>query len=467
MSGFKLSPQVDANKVFLVQRAQLEGRIDPHQYHHERLSAIAALRKANQVVPLCQMVRNAKQITTEMSPSDIYIGLENIASDTGEYVATTDKQSISSAGVFKKGQILFPKLRPYLNKVHLAEFDGLCSTEFHIFKTNEMDAEFLAIYLRSRLVVNQTRHLMTGNTLPRLQTEDINRLPVPLLPLEKQRQIVSFYNQANQFKQQKEQQAATLLASIDGYLLGELGITLPQQDNSLEKRMFRVSSREVEYRLDPYYFQSHFIDFFEVLGQVSYPIKPVKHLAKKITSGITPLSGGDAYTTEQEGVPFIRSGNINIDGSVDFSDLLYLESDVHNGVMKSSKLLKNDLMIAIVGATIGQVGIYLDDREANINQAIALVRLQDDINPQYVKELIKSSIGQMCLNRLKRPVARANINLEEISTLPIILLPFDKQNEIVAHIQAIRTQASQLQTEAMQILSDAKAQVERMILGEG
>jgi restriction endonuclease S subunit len=134
--------------------------------------------------------------------------------------------------------------------------------------------------------------------------------------------------------------------------------------------------------------------------------------------------------------------------------------------MKSSKLIKGDLMIAIVGATIGQVGIYLDEKEANINQAIALVRLNIDINSQYVKEIIKSSIGQMNLNRLKRPVARANINLEEISTMKIVLPPIDKQNQIAAHIENIRSQAKQLQTEAAQILADAKAEVERMILGE-
>lgn len=112
--------------------------------------------------------------------------------------------------------------------------------------------------------------------------------------------------------------------------------------------------------------------------------------------------------------------------------------------MKSSQVKKEDLLIAIVGATIGQVGIYLDEREANTNQAIALVRLKSGINVQYIKELIKSSIGQLSLNRLKRPVARANINLEEISTIKIPLPPLAKQQEIADHITALRHQAAQL-----------------------
>ena len=189
-------------------------------------------------------------------------------------------------------------------------------------------------------------------------------------------------------------------------------------------------------------------------------------MSSLITSGITPKSGGEAYTDDKEtGIPFIRSGNIDINGNFDFEDLLYLKPEIHECIMKSSQVHKNDLMIAIVGATIGQVGIFLDEREANINQAIALVRLKDGNDVQYVKELIKSQVGQLSLNRLKRPVARANINLEEISTIKIPLPPFAKQKEIANHIYAIRQQAKQLQEEGKAILENAKKEVEQMIIG--
>jgi type I restriction enzyme S subunit len=78
--------------------------------------------------------------------------------------------------------------------------------------------------------------------------------------------------------------------------------------------------------------------------------------------------------------------------------------------------------------------------------------------------LIKSSIGQLSLNRLKRPVARANINLEEISTIKVVLPPLDKQQEIADHIADIRKKAKSLQDEGKRILESAKQEVERMIL---
>lgn len=123
-------------------------------------------------------------------------------------------------------------------------------------------------------------------------------------------------------------------------------------------------------------------------------------------------------------------------------------------------------MIAIVGATIGQVGIYHSEKEANINQAIALVRLKDGYNPEYVKELIKSSIGQLNLDRLKRPVARANINLEEIASI-LIPIPekIEMQTAIAKEIHEIRVKADAIKNEGSLIIEKAKATIEKMILG--
>lgn len=328
-------------------------------------------------------------------------------------------------------------------------------------------SEFLELCLNENLVYIQFERFIKGAGVPDLHLEDIRKVKIPVPSLDKQEEITRFFNSAFKRKKEKENNANRLLASIDDYLLSELGIPrLQQEDNSLENRIFyRKYSDVAGGRADPYFHQEVFIDFFALLNNAKYPIYTLKKLSERITSGITPLSGGDSYTDMENGIPFVRSGNIDINGSLDFSDMVYVKSEIHNGIMKSSKLQKNDIMIAIVGATIGQVGIYLDDREANINQAIALVRLKKNLNPQFVKEVIKSRIGQMCLNRLKRPVARANINLEEISTIPIMIPPCEIQDKIVSHIQSIRDQAAKLRGEATQELVQAKAEVERMILG--
>ena len=103
--------------------------------------------------------------------------------------------------------------------------------------------------------------------------------------------------------------------------------------------------------------------------------------------------------------------------------------------MAASQLKKNDILIAIVGATIGKIGVYLYDREANINQAICGIRFKNSISPFFVQAFYQTSIGQKILERTKRPVARANLNLEEIGRLPIPLVNDAIQYQVVERLQ--------------------------------
>ena len=152
------------------------------------------------------------------------IGLENIVSDTGRYVPSNEKESISSAFIFRNGQVLFPKLRPYLNKVFLAPFDGLCSTEFHVFQGVSVSSEFLTLFLRSQIVVNQTKHLMSGNTLPRLQTEDIEEILIPDVSSELQAKIVREalhrMKDAEELRKRAEAELGVAKRRIEALLLG-------------------------------------------------------------------------------------------------------------------------------------------------------------------------------------------------------------------------------------------------------
>lgn len=307
--------------------------------------------------------------------------------------------------------------------------------------------------------------LKKGGVQQRINLFDFSQLKIPIPPLKTQTDIINFFETAYTSKRQKEAEAAALLASIDGYLMQALGITLPQpteKDTFFYTNFSKVSSG----RIDPYCHQIEFEELEQALKDGKYEIKSFRQLAKKITSGTTPKSGGDDYTNCDSGIPFIRSGEINEFDVIDFNDVVYVKPSVHNGMLKSSQLKRNDLMIAIVGATIGQVGVFKYDLEANINQAIALIRFSDVVNVDFAKSFLITSIGQKVLDKLKRPVARANINLDEIASIKIPLPPLAKQNEIATHISDIRNRAKLLQQQAVTELESAKLVVEKLILGE-
>lgn len=302
---------------------------------------------------------------------------------------------------------------------------------------------------------------------PNINAEEYKTLPIPLPPIKIQQQIVDIYTSAQEAKQAKEQQAKELLNSIDGEILNQLQISLPtKKESAINDACYHIRLSDLlSKRYDPYYHNPYFNSAFQKLYESKYPLLTLGKISTLITSGITPKSGGNDYTNAGNGIAFIRSGDIDIEGKIDFDSLLYIKPEVHNTKMKSSQVKNNDIMIAIVGATIGQVGIYHSEKEANINQAIALVRLEEGHNPEYIKEVIKSSIGQLNLDRLKRPVARANINLEEIASMVIPVPAIEIQDKIVERIFAIRQQAKLLQQKGNMLLEHAKQEIENIILG--
>ncbi len=459
------------NTIYVSISEVLGSRFDPYYYKEQISSNVSSHIK---VVKLGEIINSIVNGYDFREYSDIgkilYIKVANVKKGEFDFskiqYVDFDTSTISKNIKLKSGNLLLTRKGTFGNALSLkSDNDYLISSEvFYLdIKKELVSSDYLEIVLNSRYGQLQFDKNKIGAIMGSLSQEAVKQTLIPLLSHDEQTHVVNLYNAAYSTKRKKEAQAKNIIASIDCYMLNMLGINLPTKKTDNFSNVISINNL-VNQRIDPYYHQEYFELAFESLFQTKYELVSLKDISQKITSGITPLSGGDSYTDCENGVPFVRSGNINVDGDIDFDNLLYLKLHIHNTKMKSSQLIKGDIMIAIVGATIGQVGIYIYDREANINQAIALVRLNKGIDKQYIKELIKSSIGQLNLDRLKRPVARANINLEEISTMKLILPPFEIQYEISSRIASLREQAKKLQLEGHEILENAKKEIERIIL---
>lgn len=458
--SYQVPQHIDPNKVFLINLSNIERRLDPEPYHNERINAINKIKQTSHYLPLSSIASFEKEITKNIKQGDKYLGLENITSEYGEYVETTEKESISSAAIFHKGDILFPKLRPYLNKVFFATFDGICSTEFYVLKSNSVNAEYLSIFLRSSLVVNQTKHLMTGNTLPRLQTEDVRDLLIPIPSIIIQQRIIDCYNVAYTQKRQKEQQAEALLQSIDGYLLNELGIQLPEtKSQTIQDRMFVVNFCEVSGdRLDVEYNNPHKHGAIsKVLKNAKYPTALLSFLAKDIFQGV----GKDE--TDDSTYVLLKVKNILRGNMIDYSDVEFVKS-----VPQNKLLLRNDIISPFIGEAVRQIKFSLFDKEEyryTVDNNTGVIRLKESVNAQYVCEYLCSCLGKMQIERLIGGGGVPFLGSSGAKKLNIIIPPLQKQQEIVDHLSSIRQQAKALQEEGKTILEQAKKEVEQMILG--
>lgn len=125
-----------------------------------------------------------------------YVGLENIESKTGRLVGFNPKDATeikSSSKVFKKGDILFGRLRPNLNKIFYNDIinDGICSNEILVLVPNvdKVNPVYLAAILRTEIVNQRIISLVKGAALPRVSIHDLLDLEIPLPSLLQQNNI--------------------------------------------------------------------------------------------------------------------------------------------------------------------------------------------------------------------------------------------------------------------------------------
>jgi len=110
-----------------------------------------------------------------------FIGLENIESNTRQFIKSENETGESTCFLFDESHVLYGKLRPYLNKVYLPEKPGRCSMEIIPLRPrNDYYRELIAALLQTRVVIDCAVKYSTGGRMPRARIEKIKKLRLPL-----------------------------------------------------------------------------------------------------------------------------------------------------------------------------------------------------------------------------------------------------------------------------------------------
>lgn len=120
-----------------------------------------------------------------------FISLENIESGTGKYIATETDYTNCDGNIFKKGDLLINKLRPYLAKSYLAEFDGVCTSEMVVVSHFEGNMDYLKYFTLSPKYIDVVNSSTYGTKMPRASWDFIKNLKMPYISLNEQNRIVS------------------------------------------------------------------------------------------------------------------------------------------------------------------------------------------------------------------------------------------------------------------------------------
>lgn len=131
------TPQESDRKVYAISLKQVgsDRRINADYFHPERILAIRKqkTRTGLRSEPLAEIADFVRD-TCPATGSEEYLGLANVRRNTGELIESGDKLAEGQSFIFREYDVLFARLRPYLNKVYRAEKSGICSTEFHVIR---------------------------------------------------------------------------------------------------------------------------------------------------------------------------------------------------------------------------------------------------------------------------------------------------------------------------------------------
>ena len=126
----------------------------------------------------------------QATPTAEFIGLEHVEAHTTKLLGTTSAAAMkSSASTFKQSDVLYGRLRPYLNKVCQPDFDGLCSGEFVVMPENQaISGAFLKHRLNAQDFVEFASHLNAGDR-PRVDFSQLRPFALTLPPKKEQTRI--------------------------------------------------------------------------------------------------------------------------------------------------------------------------------------------------------------------------------------------------------------------------------------
>lgn len=157
----------------------------------------------------------------------------------------------------------------------------------------------------------------------------------------------------------------------------------------------------------------------------------LKQITSLITKGTTPQN------FSENGINFIKIECLN-GHNIDTSKCLFIDEKTHTKELKRSILKENDLLFAIAGATIGKCTIVTKEAlPANTNQALAIIRLKENENKDYIFQILTSEGMSKYIKDNISVGAQPNLNLEQINSFSFSYPSIGEQSKIANFLSAV------------------------------
>lgn len=367
-----------------------------------------------------------------------YVGLENLEKDGGIIGYGSPEGIKSLKNVFHSGQILYGKLRPYLNKHDIATFDGICSTDILVFSTREpVLPQIVNYYFNQSKFIEYAVGNSKGINLPRVSENVILNAVFPLPPFVEQQRIVdrieSIFAKLDEAKEKAQ-------AVVDGF----------------ELRKSVILHKAFTGELTAKWREEHGVTLD------SWQHKKFSELCNIVRGGSPRPAGNPEFYDGS--IPFMKVADITQNNSPFVSTTEYTIKEA--GLKKTRMVDENTLLLTNSGATLGVPAIT--KIRTTFNDGIAAFLNLKSENLMFFYYFWTSKTLE--LRGINKGAAQPNLNTNIIGNVEIDLPIEAEQSQIVVELDRLINKEDQAKEAAESVLDQIdtmkKAVLARAFRGE-
>jgi len=374
------------------------------------------------------------------------IGVNTFKNKSNRFM-TIKKTNDLNCTFLQKNDVLVARMPDPLGRACLfPEFDQKCVTVVDVaiirIGKNGCNPKWLMYMINSPLIQSKIFKLQSGTTRKRISRKNLSKILFQIPPIDEQKRIVEKIEELfleidyikkilENNKLQLKQYVKSLLEFTSKGKFTQLWRQEHEHDVESELSIFREFKNKTSKIDSKLISEIHENNLKLHVIPKTWKWVRLGFLSKLITKGASPKWQGIDYV--DDGILFITSENVGT-GQILLKKPKFLEKKF-NEIQKRSILQKGDILTNIVGASIGRTAIYDLDDNANINQAVSLIRTFDEVNRKYIQHILNSQFVLDYMNLEKVDVARANLSLQNVSDFPIPLPPLKEQEQIISKIE--------------------------------
>ena len=373
-----------------------------------------------------------------------------------------ERKAVGDKTIFKCGDILYSKLRPYLLKILVAPNNGICTPEIVPFNLyGKVNAYYIVEFLKSPYVDQVINSVTYGVKMPRVGTEAMTSLLVPLPPISEQARIITklrcvlpevqSYNTAYE-KGEKlttefpiQLKKSILQYAVQGKLVPQdpadepASVLLERIRTEKEKlikagKIKRDKHESVIFRRDNSYYEK--VDGIERCIDDELPFEiPESWEWCRLGTILQKLTDGTHSTPKYtaRGIPFISVKDIS-SGKISFERTKFISKTEHELLASRCDPHRDDILLTKVGTT--GIPVLVDtDRPFSIFVSVAQLRFSTELLDKFfLIYLLKSPLVQTQCRENTKGVGNKNWVMRDIANTLICIPPLAEQKRIQASL---------------------------------